>query len=94
MRKLRVSIFLTIVALLMLVPMIRPTQRVKAFSRETYYTIRYICIISPSCAPWDCIEGEWFRDCDGNMTGWGWEPGANCTRTEITYGSNCGPDIP
>ena len=92
MRKLRVSILLTITALLMLVPMIRPTQRVKAWSRETYYTVRNSCLTRPPC--FNCLRGEWFRDCDGNMTGWGWEPGHECSYTEITYGNNCGPDVP
>ena len=69
--------------------MLFPARRVAANpTYVTYYTVRYNCIISPSCT--GCIEGEWTEWCDGSITGWGWEPGHNCTYTDTTYGSYCG----
>jgi len=59
--------------------------------RETHYTVRYSCIISPDVR--GEVEGEWDLDCYGNLTGWGWEPGHNCTTTDISYGAWCGPDV-
>jgi hypothetical protein len=87
MRKARLFIFLTLIALFILTPMIKPAQKVKAGFYVEYYTIKYNCVISPPC--WGCVEGEWTRDCFGHMTGWGWEPGHNCTYTEVTFGEEC-----
>jgi hypothetical protein len=56
-------------------------------AQETFYTVRYACIVSPSA--WGEVEGEWVLHCDGTMTGWGWEPGHNCTSTDTTYGNLC-----
>jgi hypothetical protein len=87
MRKTRFFSLLGFVTLLLLAPMLRPTQKVKAGFYIEYYTVRYKCVISPDC--WGCVEGQWTRDCDGQMTGWGWEPGTDCTYTEITDGDEC-----
>jgi hypothetical protein len=89
MKKLRVSILLIVVALLMLLPLIRPGQHVKAGFYETTYTVYYNCIIGPSPQPPNDIVGEWDVDCFGNWTGWGWMPGDNCTRTVAAYGNEC-----
>jgi len=91
MRKLISSIVLVGAAILLLLPVqsLQPVQKVKAGpANVTYYTVRYACIISPDMR--GSIEGEWTLDCNGNLTGWGWEPGHNCTYTEVTYGSLCG----
>lgn len=82
--KRRAAILLTLSALLMLIAVIgagaTPTH-------VTTQTVRYSCIISPDMR--GHIEGEWVTDCQGNTTGWGWEPGHNCTITEVTYGAPC-----
>jgi hypothetical protein len=91
MRKLRVSILLTILALLMLVPMMRPTPNVKAATYVTYYTVRYACIIGPGDYRGE-IEGEWTVECGGEWIGWGWRPGDSCTYTEVSYGIECLPE--
>jgi hypothetical protein len=88
MRKLRVSIFLTILTLLMLVPMIGPTPKVKAGFYVEYDTVRYSCIIGPGDHRGE-IVGEWTIDCFGNMSGWGWEPGESCTYTDVRFGDEC-----
>lgn len=56
--------------------------------RIVHYTVWYSCVISPPC----CNDpvGEWTLNCDGTLTGWGWEPGHNCTTTVTTYGDYCG----
>jgi hypothetical protein len=83
MRK-RTLILLAMAALLTLAAV----RGVRAFpSQEIIYTVRYSCIISPSA--WGEIEGQWVTDCSGYTTGWGWEPGHNCTTTDITYGNTC-----
>ncbi len=56
-------------------------------TRVTYYTVRYACIVSPSM--YGHIEGQWEEDCCGNVTGWGWQPGHNCTYTDVTWGDFC-----
>ena len=56
-------------------------------SQEIFYTVRYSCIASPDMR--GHIEGEWVTHCDGTTTGWGWEPGHNCTTTDITWGNSC-----
>lgn len=63
-----------------------------AYGRIVFETVRYGCIISPDQR--GVIVGEWTTDCDGNVTGWGWQPGDNCTYTETRYGAWCssGPD--
>jgi len=95
MRKLISSIVLVGTALLMLLPVqpVQPVQRVRAQTNAVYYTVRYACIVSPDMR--GSIEGQWVLDCNGKMTGWGWEPGHNCTYTEMTYqecGGGGGPD--
>ena len=55
--------------------------------QEIIQTVRYACIVSPDMR--GHIEGEWMTDCNGNTTGWGWEPGHNCTYTDTTYGNTC-----
>ena len=91
MRKLISLIVLVGATILMLIPIepvksVQPINQVQAMGfYEEYYTVRYGCIVSPDM--YGHIEGEWTRDCNGNWTGWGWEPGHNCSYTEITYGS-------
>lgn len=91
MRKLISLIVLVGATILMLIPFepvksVQPINEVQAMGfYEEYYTVRYGCIVSPDM--YGHIEGEWTRDCNGNWTGWGWEPGHNCSYTEITYGS-------
>jgi hypothetical protein len=92
MRKLIFSVTLVAATILMLMPVqpVQPVRLVKAMGfYEEFFTVRYNCIIGPPTP--DNIEGEWRRDCNGNMTGWGWEPGHNCTYTEVTYGNECLP---
>ena len=93
MRKLRVSILLTIVALFMFAAMIGPTQKVNAVLREKFYTV----ILAEPCPfgwpgkpPYGTVMGEWTLDCDGNWDGWGWTPNEeNCKDVEITLGQQC-----
>ena len=91
MRKLISLIVLVGATILILIPIepvksVQPINQVQAMGfYEEYYTVRYGCIVSPPM--YGHIEGEWTRDCNGNWTGWGWEPGHNCSYTEITYGS-------
>lgn len=91
MRKLISLIVLVGATILMLIPIepvksVQPINQVQAMGfYEEYYTVRYGCIVSPPM--YGHIEGQWTRDCNGNWTGWGWEPGHNCSYTEITYGS-------
>ena len=96
MRKLISSIILAGITILMLIPVqpLQPVQQVHAIpGYEEYLTVRYRCITGPDMR--GTIEGEWFRDCDGNMSGWGVEPGSDCTYTDVTFGASCsGPSYP
>lgn len=90
MRKLRVSIPLTVVALFILLPMIKPTRQVKAAFQE--YTISVYadrCGVGPWPPPGTLI-GEWTYDCF-SYTGWGVAPGQGepCEYDEISYGNEC-----
>jgi hypothetical protein len=89
MRKLRVSIFLVIATLFLLLPILGPTQRVKAGFFEEIYTVWYTCLAGPPCQGNECIVGEWTLNCDSTLTGWGWEPGHECTITRTRYGNEC-----
>jgi hypothetical protein len=97
MRKLRVSILLTIVALLMLLPMMKPTQQVKGFSEEStteVYDIPCKCrSVSPSAGCPGTLAGAWHIDCYGNESGWGLMPGEPCTYS-VFSSIPCGPDTP
>ena len=62
-----------------------------AFLRWHHYDVIYSCICSPGC--YGTLVGQWDEDCDGNYTGWGWEPGHECTYTDTSSGS-CGPPLP
>lgn len=87
MRKLRVSIILIVATILMLMP-VQPVQPVQAMGfYEEFYIVRYHGVCGPSCEVF--IEGEWTRDCNGNMTGWGAKPGDPYTFTETTLGNEC-----
>ncbi len=55
-----------------------------------HWWVYYACTCSP-CGP--TLEGEWDLDCDGNYTGWGWEPGHSCTTT-VTDSGPCDPPPP
>ena len=96
MRKLISLIVLVGITILMLIPVqpLQPVQRVQAVPEyEVFYTVYYSCIVGPSIP--NSIEGEWFSDCEGNWTGWGWEPGHNCSTTYVHYGATCsGPSGP
>lgn len=93
MRKLRVSILLTIVALFMFAAMIEPTQKVNAVLREKTYTV----ILAEPCPfgwfgkpPYGTVMGVWTLDCDGNLDGEGWTPEeGTCKDIEITLGQQC-----
>ena len=91
MKKLRVSILFAMLLLLMLVPMIKPPQRVKALGHEKYYTVRGGAYggIGP-VLPTGNVLGEWFVDCYGNWYGWGCKPSeCNNTYTEVVLGDVC-----
>jgi len=64
------------------------TKAKAAAGWEKHYTVYYSCIVGPTI-PND-IQGEWDVDCDGNWTGWGWEPGHGCSSYQVTYGAYCG----
>lgn len=85
MQKKTILVMLAVATVMMLFPRNR-VYATPAF--VTTSTVRYACIISPDM--YGHIEGEWVEDCQGNITGWGWEPGHNCTYTEVTYGASCG----
>lgn len=84
MKNLTIAMLIAAATIVLLFPANRVTAN-PAF--VTYYTVRYQCIISPPC--FGCIEGQWTEWCDGSFTGWGWEPGHNCTYSDITYGAEC-----
>jgi hypothetical protein len=86
MRKLRALILLTIVALLMLVPLIRPTQQVKAgIIPYTYDVYTTECSFDP---PPGTLVGQWEYTCFG-LTGWGMQD-EPCTRKSTTWtGEEC-----
>lgn len=84
MRKLSISIILLIATLFLFVP----TRGVKAILLRGTYVVHYNCVIGGPTPPEDPI-GEWEVDCHNNMTGWGWEPGHNCTYTEFIPGDPC-----
>jgi hypothetical protein len=80
--------FTAILASLALVIALLPAPQAKALPRWKNYNVYYNCI----CGIW-CngqLVGQWYEDCDGNMTGWGSQPGENCTRYEITSSGSCG----
>jgi hypothetical protein len=67
---------------------------VKADGFSTHYTV--ICIESNrlnrcGCTPGD-VMGEWDRDCDGNLSGWGDLPFSNNACEETDEGADyfCG----
>ena len=92
MRKLISSIVLVGTTILMLIPVqpLQPVQLVQALpDHEVYYTVRYTCkAVSPYSPD---IVGEWIRDCNGNLTGWGTKPYeyTSCHDTEVTTGPAC-----
>jgi hypothetical protein len=55
---------------------------------ELHFDVYYSCIVSPPMA--GNLEGQWDRDCQGNVTGWGTQPYTNCHDTQVTYGAYCG----
>jgi hypothetical protein len=91
LRKPRVLILSIIALLFLLAPMMGPTQKVKATTYVTYYTVRYSCIIGPGDHRGE-IVGEWTVECGGEWIGWGWEPGESCTYSEVSYGLECLPE--
>jgi hypothetical protein len=94
MRKVRFFILLILVTLFLFASMIKPTQRVKALGYEKYYTVWYDygrCIIGPEDPR---PAGEWFVDCYGNWSGYGWKPSdhPDCSYFDLTYGEQCFPE--
>jgi hypothetical protein len=95
MKKARFFILLTLVVLFLFGSMIRPTQEVKAvsaaFGYEKYYTVWYTCIIGPQ---YPGPVGEWYVDCSGNWSGYGWKPFEHpeCSDFDLTYGEQCFPE--
>jgi hypothetical protein len=57
----------------------------------TYITVRYACISGHS---YGTIVGEWTIWCNGQTTGWGWQPGSHCSFTEYETGESCGFEPP
>lgn len=92
MRKLRVSILLIVITLLLLVPIVRPTQKVNALGYQRYYTVYYTSTVGPACG--ECIVGEWYVDCYGHWSGNGWRPGQypQQSRFDLTFGDQCFPE--
>jgi hypothetical protein len=80
---------LSLVAAIALIVALIPTQQAFAVNAVKYYTVRYVCICSPSC--YGTIVGEWTRECDGSLYGWGVQPydPDSCYHTDLTYGDNC-----
>ena len=64
-----------------LVMMLIPAPTAHAINREIHYYVYYACVCSP-CGP--SLEGQWTRHCDGSYSGWGWQPGHNCSTTELS----------
>lgn len=94
MQKARFFILLTLVALFLFASMVKPMQEVKAIGYEKYYTVWYDygrCIIGPEDPN---PVGEWFVDCYGNWSGYGWKPFEypDCTHFDLTYGEQCFPE--
>lgn len=82
----------SIVAALAFVIAIIPAQRADAVNAETFYTVTFVCIMSPPPG----VVGEWTNPCQGEMYGWGAAPYGctpgnpnSCCSTSVTYGENC-----
>jgi hypothetical protein len=82
--------FASIIACVALVLALIPAPQARAIRVVTYYTVWYTCICSPCPSP-PFIVGEWTKDCDGQLTGWGTPPngGQSCHYTETNYGDEC-----
>ena len=83
----RIILFVVSVALIV---SLSPSVGVRALrSRVIYYTVwGQTCVIGPAPAPGQ-IEGQWVRDCDGNLTGWGEGPFDSCFPTTAVLGELC-----
>lgn len=82
-----------IVAMALVVALV-PTRQTYAINREKYYTVTFVCIISPPPG----VVGEWTKYCDGSMGGWGAPPygctpgnPSSCCETTVTLGPICDP---
>src|SRR5258705_537019 len=70
-----------------LIVLLMPAERARANpSNQVTFNVWYSCICSPCTRS---LEGQWLLDCDNSFTGWGWEPGHNCTETETITGNSC-----
>ncbi len=64
-----------------------PTQPLKATEPYvTYYEVWYCGVVGP---PTNELVGYWVRDCEGNLSGWGWAPYSDLTCTIETQGETC-----
>ena len=90
MRKLISSTVIVGTMILLLIPVqpVQPLQPVTASGYRVHYTVRYACLVGP-WPPIGAVVGEWDQDCEGNMTGWGMQPGDGCTTTETSSFEPC-----
>ena len=78
-------------SLTMLVALSLPTGgRTQFIGRVIEYKVYWgTCVISPM-PPANSLEGEWTRDCDGTLTGWGIPPYfQSCHTTVMILGPEC-----
>ncbi len=88
---------ISIASALSLIIMLSRAQPLQASwpDTEERYDVIQPCNAGP-CLPQPQIVGQWFLDCDGSFTGWGWEPGTYSTYTVETDGHSCnngGPPV-
>lgn len=62
----------------------------QGFRRVVYYEVLWgDCVVGPAI-PVDTVVGEWTRDCEGNLTGWGIGPFVQgCNWVIVTHGELC-----
>ena len=78
----------TIVLLLAIAIVFTPGDNLHAINSEKHYTVYYDGLVGPPDPDPD-VMGEWDVDCEGNWTGWGWQPGHAWSRTEMTITGYC-----
>lgn len=83
----RVLFVITAIGLLLL-----PTHQSNASpehaTRYYVYTDCNSCML-PGGIPCNTLTGEWTETCWGNWYGWGDQPGAACTWTDVVELDNC-----
>lgn len=81
----------SILQALVLVVALIPAHQTRAIDSEIHYTVTFVCIVGPNPG----VIGEWTRDCNSELTGWGTPPyqcegnPSYCCETDVTFGDPC-----